>query len=163
MAEWFEFTGKERDAESGLDYFGARYFGSAVGRFISPDEPLADQDENDPQSWNLYSYVRNNPLRHVDRDGRACQPDPNNPGGFVDDCMSPGDEKVTQAGVPQTTTVGVGRDEANLIMLSMIGDALTDPRTYAQLASDAGRATASYALPGASAIAKCITPGGNCD
>ncbi len=55
------FTGKERDAETGLDYFGARYM-SAQGRFTSPDKPFADQTPFDPQSWNLYSYTRNNPL-----------------------------------------------------------------------------------------------------
>ena len=49
-----KFTGKERDQETGLDYFGARYYGSALGRFSSPDEPLADQHSIDPQSWNLY-------------------------------------------------------------------------------------------------------------
>jgi RHS repeat-associated protein len=65
-------TGKERDAESGLDYFGARYYGSGLGRFTSPDEPFNDQDEKDPQSWNLYAYVRNNPLLYIDPDGRAC-------------------------------------------------------------------------------------------
>ena len=47
-----KFTGKERDSESGLDYFGARYYGSALGRFSSPDNGI-DQDETDPQSWNL--------------------------------------------------------------------------------------------------------------
>jgi RHS repeat-associated protein len=65
------FTGKERDSESGLDYFGARYYGSALGRFTSPDEVFADQHPADPQSWNLYGYVRNNPLRSVDANGRA--------------------------------------------------------------------------------------------
>ncbi len=65
-------TGKERDSETNLDYFGARYFLGAQGRFTSPDQPLLDQDESDPQSWNLYSYVRNNPLRFFDADGRAC-------------------------------------------------------------------------------------------
>ena len=59
------FTGKERDAETGLDYFGARYMSSAQGRFMSPDKPFADQKPEDPQSWNLFSYVRNNPLRWV--------------------------------------------------------------------------------------------------
>lgn len=63
------FTGKERDTETGLDYFGARYMSSAQGRFTSPDRPFADQHPADPQSWNLYSYVRNNPLRLVDDDG----------------------------------------------------------------------------------------------
>jgi len=61
-----KFTGKERDGESGLDNFGARYFGSSLGRFMSPDPPLMDQHIADPQSWNLYSYVRNNPVSFVD-------------------------------------------------------------------------------------------------
>jgi len=62
---------KERDIETGLDYFGARYFASAQGRFTSPDEIFADQSEGDPQSWNLYAYVRNNPLRYIDPLGLA--------------------------------------------------------------------------------------------
>jgi RHS repeat-associated protein len=64
-----KFTGKERDAETGLDYFGARYFSGAQGRFTSPDKPFADQHLEDPRSWNLYSYVRNNPLKFVDETG----------------------------------------------------------------------------------------------
>jgi RHS repeat-associated protein len=66
------FTGKERDAETGLDYFGARYMSAAQGRFMSPDVPLLDQHPGDPQSWNLYGYVRNNPLVNIDPDGRIC-------------------------------------------------------------------------------------------
>ncbi len=62
------FTAKERDTESGLDYFGARYYGSSMGRFMSPDKPV-DQHPEDPQSWNLYTYVRNNPLSSIDQDG----------------------------------------------------------------------------------------------
>jgi RHS repeat-associated protein len=58
-----QFTSKERDAETGLDFFGARYFSSAQGRFTSPDPPLLDQHIGNPQSWNLYAYGRNNPLR----------------------------------------------------------------------------------------------------
>ena len=67
------FTGKERDSESGLDYFGARYYGSALGRFTSPDPAwfFASHPE-DPQSWNLYSYVANDPLNSVDIDGNDC-------------------------------------------------------------------------------------------
>jgi len=72
--ESLKFTGKERDTETGLDYFGARYLSSAQGRFTSPDAPFADQKPGDPQSWNLYSYTRNNPLRYVDPDGRGTQP-----------------------------------------------------------------------------------------
>jgi RHS repeat-associated protein len=66
-----KFTGKERDHETGLDYFGARYFGSKIGRFTTVD-PVYTWQENlvDPQRWNRYAYVRNNPLRFADPDGR---------------------------------------------------------------------------------------------
>jgi RHS repeat-associated protein len=67
------YTGKERDAESGLDNFGFRYFGSSLGRFMSPDPPLLDQHIADAQSWNLYSYVRNNPRSFVDPTGNAVE------------------------------------------------------------------------------------------
>ena len=63
-------TGKERDAESGNDYFGARYYSSAMGRFMSPDPSQLDYaDQTNPQSLNLYSYVRNNPLINTDLTG----------------------------------------------------------------------------------------------
>ncbi len=71
-AKFCQFTAKERDSESGLDYFGARYYGSALRRFTSPDAPFADQHPEDPQSWNMYAYVRNNPLKNTDPDGRDC-------------------------------------------------------------------------------------------
>jgi RHS repeat-associated protein len=68
------FTGKERDAESGNDYFGARYFGSSMGRFMSPDwsddpDPVPFGDLENPQSLNLYAFAGNNPLSAVDEDG----------------------------------------------------------------------------------------------
>jgi RHS repeat-associated protein len=66
----YKFTGKERDAESSLDNFGARYYASSVGRFMTPDEVFADQHTVAPQSWNLYSYTTNNPVRFIDTDGR---------------------------------------------------------------------------------------------
>ncbi len=65
------FTGKERDNESGLDYFGARYYGSSMGRFMSPDDDSGEHADQ-PQSWNLYSYVQNNPLTNTDPDGHDC-------------------------------------------------------------------------------------------
>ncbi len=67
-----KFTGKERDAESGLDYFGARYYGSALGRFTSADSTGYSGLTN-PQSWNLYAYTLNNPLRYIDPDGHTVE------------------------------------------------------------------------------------------
>jgi RHS repeat-associated protein len=71
-------TGKERDSESGLDNFGARYYGSNMGRFMSPDysdgDPVPFADYSNPQTLNLYSYVQNNPLTNTDADGHErCQ------------------------------------------------------------------------------------------
>jgi RHS repeat-associated protein len=63
-----KFTSKERDNETGLDYFGARYFSSTQGRFISADNPGFSRGTN-PQTWDLYAYTSNNPLARVDRDG----------------------------------------------------------------------------------------------
>ena len=76
-------TSKERDIETGLDYFGARYHASQQGRFVSADDALVDQRPSSPQSWNLYVYAANNPLRFVDPDGLAHW-DKN--GNFVGDC-----------------------------------------------------------------------------
>jgi RHS repeat-associated protein len=62
-----KFTGKERDAETNLDYFGARYYSGAQGRFMVADS-VSGIPEN-PQSWNKYAYTFNNPLRYVDPNG----------------------------------------------------------------------------------------------
>lgn len=66
-----DFPGKERDTETGLDYFGARYFSGAMGRFTSPDsiQIKANRLQN-PQRLNLYNYAVNNPLVNIDPDGR---------------------------------------------------------------------------------------------
>jgi RHS repeat-associated protein len=66
-----KFTGKERDFESGLDNFGARYDSSQYGRFMTPDWSAKPQGVpfailGNPQCLNLYSYVLNNPLRYID-------------------------------------------------------------------------------------------------
>ena len=63
------FTGKERDSESNLDNFGARYDASSMGRFMSPDPLMASAKVWDPQTWNRYSYTLNNPLRFIDPTG----------------------------------------------------------------------------------------------
>jgi len=84
-----KFTLKERDIETGLDYFLARYYSSVQGRFTSPDEFTGGPDElytfaedasnnptfyaslENPQSLNKYQYAYNNPLRYTDADGHC--------------------------------------------------------------------------------------------
>jgi len=63
------FTGKERDAESGNDYFGARYYASGMGRWMSPDSLIMSPEIGNPQNLNKYSYTFNRPLSLVDPDG----------------------------------------------------------------------------------------------
>jgi RHS repeat-associated protein len=71
-----KFTGKERDSESGLDFFIARYYSSQYGRYFIPDWAAAPTavpyaDFGDPQSLNLYTYVGNNPVTQFDVDGHC--------------------------------------------------------------------------------------------
>ena len=66
-------SGKERHAESGLDFFGARYFSAAQSRWTTPDwseapQPVPYAKLDNPQSLNLYQYVLNNPLSQKDDD-----------------------------------------------------------------------------------------------
>jgi RHS repeat-associated protein len=101
------FTGKERDAESGNDYFLARYYGSSMGRFLSPDPgPFV---WHDPQTLNRYAYTRNNPLKFVDPTGMY----------FV---IAPGNEQARQA-ISMLLRSQTGR--------ALVGSIAADPRpTY---------------------------------
>lgn len=72
----YKFTGKERDAESNLDNFGARYYTSNIGRFMTPDSSAKATAVpyavfGDPQSLNLYTYVENAPVNRADADGHS--------------------------------------------------------------------------------------------
>ncbi len=64
-----KFTGYLRDSETNLDDANARYFGSSLGRFMSPDPENAGADIMAPQSWNMYNYATNNPLSMTDPTG----------------------------------------------------------------------------------------------
>ena len=92
FANNYKFTGKERDTESILDYLGARYHSSSLGRFMTPDEFWKDSHIGDPQSWNEYAYVRNNPLRYIDPSGE---------GAMDGSCYADGDSCGTAGGGSQ--------------------------------------------------------------
>ena len=63
----FYFTGKKMDDESGLYYYGARYYDPSLGRFITPDTLV--QNPGNPQTLNRYSYCGNNPVNMIDPTG----------------------------------------------------------------------------------------------
>lgn len=109
-----KFTSKERDVETGLDYFGARYYSSMLGRFTSPDEfaggpqevstrnsadsakqALPYADITNPQSLNKYQYCLNNPLRYVDLDGHD----------EFDTALEEGKKRIDQAVKDGATTI----------------------------------------------------------
>jgi RHS repeat-associated protein len=68
----YKFTGQERDSEANLDYFNARHYSFAAGRFMSPDPYNGSMDIRYPQTFNRYSYVLNNPLGYTDPTGLTC-------------------------------------------------------------------------------------------
>ncbi len=88
----YKFTGKERDPESGLDNFVARYYGSSIGRFMSADDPFVGWQLNDPQSLNLYAYVQDNPINDVDPTGHM--------GALAGQCFTSAPQKQVASGCP---------------------------------------------------------------
>jgi RHS repeat-associated protein len=91
----YKFEGKERDAESGNDDFGARYYSSVYGRWLSPDwssvpAPVPYANLNNPQTLNLYAMVSDNPETFADLDGHDCQDD-----GHGGTCQSHGEQDKT--------------------------------------------------------------------
>jgi RHS repeat-associated protein len=104
----YKFTGKKRDLETGLDYFGARYYSNGLGRFITPDwsavpVPVPYADLGDPQTLNQYSYVRNIPTVKVDADGH----DPQDVVAKVVQVVSTTSEEVPVAIEPVIPSLGV--------------------------------------------------------
>ena len=108
----YKFTGKERDSETQLDYFGARYYSNGLGRWVSADWsptpiPVPYADFNNPQSLNLYGFVGGNPASKVDPDGHDW-PSWNEVGNFVAAAANAyGSDNLLGAGrVEQTTSAG---------------------------------------------------------
>ncbi len=147
----FKFTGKERDTETGLDYFGARYNGSSLGRFTSPDPSMGSVRLENPQTWNRYTYVLNNPLRFVDPTGEEWNVAGSNGGspslewtdtcGVADDCIKTA-AVSNQSGITVYGTLGAD-DVTNYNVNS---------KGFVNLADVAGNSGANFAFqPGVTA------------
>jgi RHS repeat-associated protein len=140
----YKFTGKKRDLETGLDYFGARYYSNGLGRFVSADwsatpVPVPYADFGDPQSLNLYAYVRNIPTTGTDVEGHQC------PACQVInqiDSQTPVDERLRQAGTPQAliaTAIPIAvavAPEAGPLVQGLIGLAGVTAPTTVPIAQD---------------------------
>ena len=118
----YTFTGQKSDDSTGLMFYGARYYDTTLGRFTQADTIIPNV--LDPQSWNRYAYVNNNPVRYIDPTGHMLdEPDDtggdNNGGGeYVDDrpycekfpyaagCYDPGTLPATDNGNPNQDDAG---------------------------------------------------------
>jgi len=126
----YKFNGKERDAESNLDDFGARYYSSQFGRWTSADwsggpSTVPYAELVNPQSLNLYAYARNNPVTSADLDGHVVAQDTankmaNDLGG--QGSWSPRGEEQETGRELDTTDYSCGR-------LSMVTFGYVDPDT----------------------------------
>jgi RHS repeat-associated protein len=154
-------TGKERDTESGNDYFGARYYASSMGRFMSPDSPGFSHLSN-PQAWNLYAYTYNNPTSLRDPDGHdvACA---NNTAQCVADA-----NKATNGGgrVTSTTTttdhsfLGLFHWTTTETKLAISGD-INSFRAIGQNASRLADLIGNHSFTLSVSYESFITPGGS--
>jgi len=160
-----QFTGYLRNEpyEWALDFANARYYRRSNGRFTSPDQPLIDQHENDAQSWNLYSYVRNNPLRLIDPSGQVCV----SPGGGNPDYDDPSlpsptckEVKDQDKALRPSVSVSPDWDELRLMMMRGVGESLSSPQAWSSI----GRGAMENAYPIQSTIVECAASaiGGNC-
>lgn len=166
-----KFTGKERDNESGLDYFGARYYASSMGRWMSPDwsanpEAVPYSKLDNPQSLNLYQYVLNDPLSQKDDDGHeiiyasslkneqlvrdsvtAILANPNT-SGYLSGYVGPNDPNLTiqsgDLGPPMVTTLPDGRT----LTVTTQGNTAPDIQT-ATMTDNNGVKTSETTLTGA--------------
>jgi len=158
------FTGQMRDGETNLDYFNVRYLSPNQGRFTSPDLPLIDQTEGSPQSWNLYGYARNNPLRLSDPTGRSCvyndgDTNKKNPVGDNGDGYG-----CAQIGVyyrnetaSQKVNVGISSNERGLLTLQLVGQNLSSPHQWGTVVSGGAQDVGSVLAPLPTAFAQCAT------
>jgi RHS repeat-associated protein len=140
-----KFTGQMRDTGTVEDFFNARYFYGQLMRFMSPDPINAGADPTDPQTWNAYSYVRNNPMNATDPSGMFQRP---------------------IAAVP---AVNVSVDEFDLMSIPVVTQVWNGPQTITppqapaavpEFGNQNGYATSgivSYTIPGSWGTAQIVS------
>jgi|SRR5579859_875753 len=113
----YKFSGKERDAESNNDYFGARYYDNNIGRWMTPDwaakaTTVPYARFGDPQTLNLYGFMANDPLNAVDADGHQQEECSQHDGGGSPSklCATKNIVPVVHDSKPQTESVRVGNN-----------------------------------------------------
>lgn len=157
------FTGKERDAETGLDWFGARYVSPAQGRFTSPDPIIVTTKRlQNPQELNLYSYVANNPLRYIDPTGAILVATGDQQGDYNDLCNMAGDACKDRLNIDEktgnvtfdTTGLDLSKNEG----AKLLNDLITSKNTYGfsegpTIATDKGPVKIDYVLANLPAFA----------
>ncbi|HET6976395.1 MAG TPA: RHS repeat-associated core domain-containing protein [Pyrinomonadaceae bacterium] len=128
------FTQKERDPETGFDFFGARYYASQQGRFSSPDPWIGSAEPASPQTWNRYTYVLNNPLRLIDPSGLDDQ-DPANPGSTTGGLKIPNPCTEKKAGcntiVITNVEVPIEPDTTPLTTTAVFSTTIAVPSSFA--------------------------------
>jgi len=144
----YKFTGKERDGESNLDNFDARYYSSGLGRFMSPDwsespEAVPYGVLSNPQTLNLYAYVKNNPLKDTDPTGHSGDDD------IVDHILN----FVVSAGVTWVSDnlFGVGRPNPTTVEGSLgqsVGDFAATQSGMAEVGAAADLTPGALVLAG---------------
>jgi RHS repeat-associated protein len=158
----YRFAGLERDDENSanLDYAIGRYYDNRLGRFLSPDEPFMDQDTGDPQSWNLYTYVRNNPLSNTDPTGNACVngKDDDRGGQTCAQVAAEDAEFQKQHRASATVSANDGTQEGRIFELSYAISDLTRFHSMLNLAANAAPAAFSgYGLARLTLAAPALT------
>jgi RHS repeat-associated protein len=169
----FKFNGKERDSESGFDEFGARFYSSAWGRWLTPDwsatpipVPYAQMDN--PQSLNLYAYVLNAPTSKADIDGHCPIPTLCEVIGIVTGIYRDGGVKPYLKNVAIGSGKGVGSFVVNTVQMAAAGGstnpgkvaaAMVDPGPKSLQPSNLTQAQASIVTQNVLSAATAVLPG----
>ncbi len=120
VKEAYGFTQKERDGESGLNYFETRFLVTGVSRFASVDPMMLNPDYRlltDPQQYQAYSYSRSNPLRFIDSTGRA---------PTVSEAIDTADQILLDPYYGPDTAIGAGRSLAKSVPTAVDASILAD-------------------------------------